>query len=403
METPYDQLLPSERVGKPIEPGNVDLYRQPKVKNPDGSISTVDSIGVSIDDKEYLLPTVTPDGRHFTGTPQEKANQAVDEFRRTGKHLGVFRTQEDSNIYGKQLHEDYAAGLYDQVVTTDESRLAADQAIVDRHLQNHPAQKEQGEPKVPQARDWLMTWFNSTDAAQMSKVDMEGINQAWVADRFYNWTRYSVGGNWPAFKAAVGQHYLGLPKSPEEIPETVFRDAITNRLKNETVVDDIKSYKDFGISQEWFKDLDPKMLPSMSREMSQFWQDLNRPFVSMKTFGDMADAATMGMWSPSILGATARGLAPIIEGFETPLGIAGVGLVGKLASLGKTYPVARRALAGISGLFTASMVSGTLDANKHRRQVMDDPNSSFNDKVEVNVEVAASALATLIAAFGPRH
>jgi len=403
METPYDQLLPSERVGKPIEPGNIDLYRQPKVKNPDGSISTVDSIGVGIDDKEYLLPTVTPDGRHFTGTPQEKANQAVDEFRRTGKHLGVFRTQEDSNNYGKQLHEDYAAGLYDQVVTTDKSRLAADQAIVDRHLQNHPAQKEQGEPKVPQARDWLMTWYNSTDAAQMSKVDMEGINRAWVADRFYNQTPYTVGGNWPAFKAAVGQHYLGLPKSSEEIPETVFRDAITNRLKNETVVDDIKSYKDFGISQEWFKDLDPKMLPSMSREMSQFWQDANRPFVSMKTFGDMADAATMGMWSPSILGATARGLAPIIEGFETPLGIAGVGAVGKLASLGKTYPVARRAVAGISGLFTASMVSGTADAVKHRRQVMDDPNSSFNDKVEVNVEVAASALATLIAAFGTAH
>ena len=44
-------------------PGNVDLYGQPEVPNPDGTTSTVDSIGVNIDNLEYLLPTVTPDGR----------------------------------------------------------------------------------------------------------------------------------------------------------------------------------------------------------------------------------------------------------------------------------------------------------------------------------------------------
>jgi len=96
-----------------LTPGNVDLRAQPRVKNPDGSTSTVDSIGVGLDDKQYLLPTVTPDGRHFVGTEEERAQQAINEFRRTGKHLGIFSDVLSSNQYAEQLHTDYAAGKYD--------------------------------------------------------------------------------------------------------------------------------------------------------------------------------------------------------------------------------------------------------------------------------------------------
>lgn len=106
-----------------IEPGTVDLYAQPEVKNPDGSTSTVDSIGINIDGKEYLLPTVTPDGRHFVneararGVPENQLGKAVgkmafDEFRKTGLHLGVFADVASSNAFADQLHNDYAAGKY---------------------------------------------------------------------------------------------------------------------------------------------------------------------------------------------------------------------------------------------------------------------------------------------------
>lgn len=89
-----------------MEPGNVDLYAQPEVRNPDGSTSTVDSFSVNFDGKEYLLPTVTPDGRHLS------QDGAIQEFRRTGRHLGVFGSPDSATAYARQLHNDYARGKY---------------------------------------------------------------------------------------------------------------------------------------------------------------------------------------------------------------------------------------------------------------------------------------------------
>jgi hypothetical protein len=95
--------------GIPASSGNVDLYAQPKAKNPDGTISTVDSRSYSIDGKEVLLPSVTPDGRHL-----KTDAEIIAEYRKTGRHLGKFNSVADANAYATQLHNDYAAGKYDQ-------------------------------------------------------------------------------------------------------------------------------------------------------------------------------------------------------------------------------------------------------------------------------------------------
>jgi N12 class adenine-specific DNA methylase/2'-5' RNA ligase len=90
-----------------LEPGNIDLARQPRVHNPDGTISTVRSLSFEHQGREVLIPTVSPDGRILSD------EDAIEAYWRTGRHLGIFATPVAANAYAEQLHADYAAGKYD--------------------------------------------------------------------------------------------------------------------------------------------------------------------------------------------------------------------------------------------------------------------------------------------------
>jgi hypothetical protein len=78
--------------------GNIDLANRPLVKLGNGEIGTIRSMGINVDGRETLIPTIY-DGKAHT------SKEAIDRFYKTGKHLGVFDTPENASQAGRYLSE----------------------------------------------------------------------------------------------------------------------------------------------------------------------------------------------------------------------------------------------------------------------------------------------------------
>ena len=76
--------------------GNISLNNRPVVNLGNNQQGTIKSIGINVDGKEVLIPTIY-DGEVHT------EQDAIDRFYNTGMHLGVFDTSQNATQGGKYL------------------------------------------------------------------------------------------------------------------------------------------------------------------------------------------------------------------------------------------------------------------------------------------------------------
>jgi hypothetical protein len=80
-----------------VEPGNINLTGRPILHNADGTISSERSFSIGTDKGETLLPLIV-NGKQLT------QQQAIDHYRQTGEHMGIFDTPDHADAYANQVH-----------------------------------------------------------------------------------------------------------------------------------------------------------------------------------------------------------------------------------------------------------------------------------------------------------
>lgn len=97
-------LLMAGETPMPVIAGNLPLGIRYRVKNPDGSISTVRTMSIGTDGGEVLIPTVV-------GGRVVSDEEAIAHFGRTRENFGTFRTPDEATAYAKWLHTQHEAEM----------------------------------------------------------------------------------------------------------------------------------------------------------------------------------------------------------------------------------------------------------------------------------------------------
>lgn len=219
--------------------------------------------------------------------------------------------------------------------------------------------------------------FLDAKSAEPQEARARAINQAYVIDWFSKNRQGGisdtfVANNWDTVKNGYAKEVFGVVK--DKISDTEF----------------------YGMARKQVN------APSL-------WEVLNTPFKEMpdltETPGQYHTPITFYGSPVPVSGPIAAGvykgvIKPFVESLESPMGVATFGAGAELKALSGTYKAAKMALVGMSGLFAGLMAKQTVSGVGEAKRVLDDPNSSTEDKIAAVSSPVATGLMGLMGALG---
>ena len=150
-----------------------------------------------------------------------------------------------------------------------------------------------------------------------------------------------------------------------------------------------------------WKDVARFKLHEFSQGAGDFWEKLNEPLVKLPDAPAMPDIPHMGIQNPALVAGIYQGvIKPAIEGAESAFGVGTFGVGGALGAAKGVVPYARTAEATISGAFTALMASNAVQQAPQVKAVLDDPNSTTQQKVAAVSGIAGTVGLGALGALG---
>lgn len=224
----------------------------------------------------------------------------------------------------------------------------------------------------------------------------QAINQSYVQSLTPDIAHSVMDRNWPAIRDATANH-LGI--SGKDITDTQLYSAIAKQFQEQ---DKEAGAAEGGEVKAWtWSDHLGSNAFEFKRTLGNFWESVNKPIMEIPSApNDLPDMPGMGLYNPALTGGVFNAVKPLIEGVESPLGLATLAIAGPLKAAAETFPLAKAALVGMGGIFTGLMGYGTAKKTMEAPKILRDPNATFQQKVEAVAAPIAEGAATILGALG---
>lgn len=223
------------------------------------------------------------------------------------------------------------------------------------------------------------------------------INQSYLQTQLKGMDANAISANWQTVKDSYAKQSLGMDK--KGVTDTELYSAIGQHLQGSAFMD----------SEEWKKgspfDRFKLLMTTFPHQFGHAMHAVSSgkeafdPLVKLPERKDAPNIPFLGLGNPALAaGVWNSAVKPVLEGVESPGGIATLGIGGALAGAAKAgAPLAKAGLVAMQGMFAAIMTHATIKNAPQSMKVLNDPNATLQEKIEA---VGSTVTPAVMAASG---